>query len=69
MYVTDNTMLSFSLEKRAKDAEVQMRQLARDAREEVRNSFRHVARNLTAVSAFASGKDKPPLPPKYVCFF
>ncbi|XP_071130132.1 SH2 domain-containing protein 4B-like isoform X1 [Mytilus edulis] len=51
-------------EKRAKDAEVQMRQLARDAREEVRNSFRHVARNLTAVSAFASGKDKPPLPPK-----
>ncbi|XP_063444641.1 SH2 domain-containing protein 4B-like isoform X3 [Mytilus trossulus] len=44
-------------EKRAKDAEVQMRQLARDAREEVRNSFR----NSEKIKAHKR-KSRPPRP-------
>lgn len=51
-------------EKKAKAAEVEMQELARHAREEVKNSFREVRQAVNAVSAFTSGKEKPPLPPK-----
>lgn len=43
-----------------------MQELARHAREEVKNSFREVRQAVNVVSAFTSGKEKPPLPPKYV---
>lgn len=51
-------------EKKAKAAEVEMQELARHAREEVKNSFREVRQAVNVVSAFTSGKEKPPLPPK-----
>ena len=54
------------LEDIAKHAEKEMQKVAREAREEVKNSFRKASQKVVAVNALASGKDKPPLPPKYV---
>ena len=62
------------LEKKAKEADKQIRELARKARTEYKESLRRSFTMMQATQAFSSSgnnKDKPnkpPLPPKYVFF-